>query len=49
MLDPPYRFERLWVAGQTGNYMPVDMGKLIAEEFIVDLSGIIDPSDNLSD
>ena len=42
MLHPPHWFEGGRVAGQSGNHMPVDMGELVAEEFIVDLPGLID-------
>ena len=42
MLHPPHWFEGGWVAGQSGNHMPVDVGELVAEEFIVDLPGLID-------
>ena len=42
MLYPPHWFEGGRVAGQSGNDMPVDVGELVAEEFVVDLSGLID-------
>lgn len=42
MLYPPHWFEGGRVAGQSGNDMPVDMGKLVAEEFVIDLLGHID-------
>jgi len=42
MLYPPHWFEGGRVAGQPGNDMPVDVGELVAEEFVVDLSGLID-------
>ena len=47
VLYPPHRFEGGRVAGQPGNHMPVDVGKLIAEEFIIDFPGVINLSDNL--
>ena len=49
MLHPPHWFERGLVAGQSGNDMPVDMGELVTEEFVIDLLGLIDLSDNLGD
>src|SRR4029077_3311717 len=49
MLYPPHWFEGGRVAGQSGNDMPVDVGELVAEEFIVDLPGLIDPRDDLGD
>ena len=49
MLHPPHWFEWGWVAGQSGNDMPVDVGELVAEEFVVDLPGLIDLRDNLGD
>jgi hypothetical protein len=42
MLHPPHWFEGVWVAGQTGNHMPVYMRELVAKEFVVDLLGLID-------
>ena len=41
MLHPPHRFEGGWVVGQSGNHMPVNVGELVAEEFVVDLPGLI--------
>ena len=49
MLHPPHWFERGPVAGQSGNDMPVDMWELVTEEFVIDLFGLIDLGDNLSD
>ena len=49
MLHPPHWFEGGRVAGQSGNHMPVDVGELVAEEFIVDLPDLIDLRDNLGD
>ena len=42
MLHQPHWFEGGWVVDQSGNHMPVDVGKLVAKEFVVDLSGPID-------
>ena len=42
MLYPPHWLKRGRVVGQSGNHMPVDVGELVAEEFIVDLPGLID-------
>ena len=42
MLHPPDWFEGGWVVGQPGDYVPVDMRELVAEEFIIDLLGGID-------
>jgi len=49
MLHPPYWFEGGRVAGQSGNDMPVDVGELVAEEFVVHLPGLEDLRDNLGD
>jgi len=49
MLYPPHWFEGGVVSGQSGNHMPVDVGELVAEEFVVDLPGLIDLCDNLGD
>jgi len=49
MLHPPHWFEGGRVGGQSGNDMPVDVGELIAEEFIIDLPDLIDLRDNLGD
>ncbi len=49
MLYPPHWFEGGRVAGQSGNDMPVDVGKLVAEEFIIEFPGLIDPRDDLGD
>ena len=45
MLHPPHWFEGGWVVGQSGNHMPVDVRELVAEEFVVDLPGLIDLSE----
>ena len=42
MLHPPYWFVGGRVIGESGNEMPVDVGELVAEEFVVDLPGLID-------
>ncbi len=42
MLHQPHRFEGGRVADEAGNDMPVDVRKLVAEEFVVDLFGSID-------
>jgi len=42
MLHPPHWFKGGWVVGESGNEMPVDVGELVAEEFVVDLPGRID-------
>src|SRR4249920_1499719 len=40
MLYPPHWLKWGRVVGQSGNYMPVDVGEVIAEEFIVDFPGL---------
>jgi len=42
MLHSPHWFERGRVAGQSWNDMPVDVGELVAEEFVINLLGFID-------
>ena len=37
MRDAPYRFEWSRVLGAPGNQVPMDVRKLVAEQFIVDL------------
>ena len=49
MLYPPHWFERSRVVGQSGNHMPVDVGELVAEEFVIDLLGLIDLSQDFGD
>jgi len=49
MLYPPYWLERGRVAGQSRNDMPVDVGELVTEEFVVDLFGLIDLSQGFGD
>jgi hypothetical protein len=38
--DAPHWFERCRVVRESWNDMPVDVGELVAEEFIVDLPGV---------
>lgn len=49
MLHPPYRFQRGRIRGETWNDVPMNVGELVAEEFVVDLSGLIDMCDGLGD
>ena len=42
MLHSPHWFKGGGVIGQPGNEMPMDVGELVAEEFVVDLPGLID-------
>jgi len=49
MFYPPYWIERGRVAGQSRNDMPVDVKELVAEEFVVDLPGLIDLGQGLGD
>ena len=49
MLHSPHWFEGGPVAGQSGNHMPVDVRELVAEEFVVDLLGLIDLGQGLGD
>ena len=42
MRHSPHWLEGGWIAGKSGNDMPVDVRKLVAEEFVVDFSGSID-------
>ncbi len=49
MRDSPDRLKRGRVGMQSGNHMPVDVRKLIAEEFVIDLLGLIDLRDNFGD
>lgn len=42
MLYQPHWFEGGRVVGQSRNDVPVDVGELVSEEFVVDLSGPID-------
>ena len=39
---PPYRFQRGWIARETGNNMPMDMRKLVPKEFVVHLLRLVD-------
>lgn len=45
----PYRFQRGWIIRQSGNDMPMDMGELIPQEFIVDLLGLVDLGQDIGD
>ncbi len=49
MRDSPHRIEGRGISGQAWDDVPVDVRELVAEEFVVDLLGIIDlyeyPSD----
>ena len=49
MLHSPHWLKGSWVVGQSGNHMPVDVGKLVAKEFIVDLPSLIDVCQGLGD
>lgn len=49
MFYPPHWFEGGRVACQSGNDMPVDVGELVAEEFVVDFFGLIDPGQGFGD
>jgi len=40
MLDQPNRFQWGWVVCAAWDYVPMDVGELIAEEFVVDLFGL---------
>lgn len=47
MLDPPDWLQRGWIGSQPWNDMPVDMGELVPEEFVIDLFGPIDLGQSL--
>ncbi len=49
MLHSPHWLKGSWVVGQSGTHMPVDVGELVAKEFIVDLPGLIDLCQGLGD
>jgi len=49
MRHAPHWFKGGWVTGQPGNEVPVDVGKLVAEEFVVDLPGLIDLGEGFGD
>ena len=49
MLYPPDRFERSWVVRAAWDDVPMNMRKLVAEEFVVDLLGFKDLRENLGD
>lgn len=42
MWYPPDWFQGSWIAREPGNDMPMNMGKLVAKEFIVDLFDLVD-------
>ena len=41
MRNPPHRFKRRRIVGQAWDDVPVDVGELVAEEFVVDFFGVI--------
>ena len=49
MLHSPHWFEGGRITGQPGNDMPVDVGELITEEFVVDLPGLINLGQGFGD
>jgi hypothetical protein len=49
MLHSPYWFERRRVTGEARDNVPVNVGELVAQEFVVDLPGFIDLRDNFGD
>jgi len=49
MLYPPDRFQGGRIVGEAWDDVPVDVGELVAEEFIVDLLGLIDLRHNLGE
>lgn len=44
---PPYRLQRGWIVRETRNDMPMDVRKLVPEEFVVYLLGLIDVGQGL--
>jgi hypothetical protein len=46
---PPYRFQRSRVCVQARNDVPMNVGKLIAEQFVVDLPGRVGVCHGLAD
>jgi hypothetical protein len=46
MLYSPYWLQWSRVGGQSGDDVPVDVGNLVTEEFIVDLRGLVSLRDN---
>lgn len=46
---PPDRFERRGICGEARDDVPMDVRQLVAEEFVVDLSGSIDLCKRLGD
>ncbi len=49
MLHPPDWFEGGRVVREAGDEVPVDVGELVAEEFVVDLPGLIDLAKSFGD
>ncbi len=45
----PYRLQRGWIGGETWNDVPVNVGELVAEEFVVDLSCVVGLRDGPGD
>ena len=48
MRHPPYRFQRGRIACEAGNDMPMDMRKLIPEQFVVHLLRSVDFGGDIS-
>jgi len=49
MLHPPHWFKRGLVVCEARDDVPVDMGELVAEEFVIDFLGFIDLGQGLGD
>ncbi len=49
MLHLPYWFERSRIAGEARDDVPVDMGELVAQEFVIDLLSLINLCNSLGD
>lgn len=49
MIYSPYWFKGCRVASQPGNHMPVNVGELVAKEFVIDFFGFIDLGKSLGD
>ena len=49
MLYPPHWLKRGRVASESGDYVPVDVGELVAEKFVIDLLGLIDLGEDFGD
>ena len=47
MLHTPDRFERGRVVREAGNKVPMDVGKLVAKQFVVDLAGLVDLAERI--